>query len=77
MISYVDMIIVNKKDYEPIADVKNGIGYLPENGVVFTQNLNNLYKFPYMDLDMLLEQAAIEFENYTLSKLEHIQYNID
>ena len=45
--------------------------------MVYTKNMNVLYKFPYMDLDMLLEQAKEEFGNYTLSKLERIQYNID
>ena len=73
----VNMIIINKKDYEPIADVLHGIGYLPETGVVFTENGNILCKFPYMDLEMLLEQAKKEFGNYSLSKLERIQYNID
>lgn len=75
--SDIYMLILNKEDYEPIADVTNGIGYLPETGVVYTKNMNVLYKFPYMDLDMLLEQAKEEFGNYTLSKLERIQYNID
>lgn len=72
-----DMVIINKKDYEPIAIVNNGISYMPECGYVYTYSLGRLCQFPYMDFEMLMEQAKNEFGNYSLTKLERIQYNID
>ena len=77
IVTPVEMVIINRKDYEPMAIVNNGLSYMPKSGYVFTKSLETLYRFPYMDLELLKKQAKEEFSGHTLTKLERIQYNID
>lgn len=77
VLTTVDMCIMSKNDYEPIAEVQNGVLYMPKTGLVFTKSNDVIYKFPYLDLDKLFELAEKEFGEVRLSKWERIQYNID
>lgn len=77
VLTTVDMCIMSKNDYEPIAEVQNGVLYMPNTGLVFTKSNDVIYKFPYLDLDKLFELAEKEFGEVRLSKWERIQYNID
>lgn len=71
------MIILNKKDYNPLAYVEGGIAYMPENGYVFNMYMDTIYRFPYMDMDMLIKEAKNQFGNAELTEQQKIQYNID
>lgn len=72
-----EMLILNEKDYEILAFVDNGLGYMPKNEYVFNRSGNEIYRFPYMNLDMLIKQAGNQFKGVKLTKRERIQYNAD
>lgn len=73
----IEMLILNGDDFEPLAYVKNGLAYMPENGYVFNKSIEAVHRFPYMDLDMLIEEAERQFKDQELTEWERIQYNID
>lgn len=72
-----EMLILNRKDFEILAYVKNGLSYMPVNGYVFNQSGDAVYRFPYMDLDMLIAEAERQFKGNELTEWERTQYNID
>ncbi len=72
-----EMLILNGKDFELLAYVRNGLSYMPVNGYVFNQSGDAVYRFPYMDLDMLIAEAEKQFKGNELTEWERIQYNID
>ena len=71
------MLILNKKDYEPLAYVDGGIAYMPRKGYVFNEYAGTVYCFPYMDKDMMIKEAEKRFGEIKLTKQERIQYNVD
>lgn len=73
----IEMLILNGDDFEPLAYVKNGLAYMPENGYVFNKSIEAVHRFPYMDLNMLIEEAGRQFKGHELTEWERIQYNID
>lgn len=72
-----DMIILDGESYERVAQVDRGLAYLPQQGAVFSRNYHALYRFPYMTLNMLLEEARAQFGDAELTQLERTQYNVD
>ncbi len=77
LVTTLEMLILNDEDFEPLAYVKNGLAYMPENGYVFNESGAMVYRFPYMDLDMLIEEAKRQFKGNELTEWERTQYNID
>lgn len=72
-----EMMLLNKEDYDIIAVIENGLAYLPSYSRIYCKYNSNLYQFPYMTLEMLLEEAGKQFGNDALSTQERMQYNID
>ncbi|MDE7224416.1 MAG: hypothetical protein K2O34_11645, partial [Acetatifactor sp.] len=72
-----NMIILDSESYERVARVDRGLAYLPGQGTVFCRNYNTLYRFPYMTLNMLLDEARAQFGDAKLTQLERTQYNVD
>lgn len=77
LVTGVDMIILNGSTYEPIAQMEDGLAYLPDTAAVFGRDYRVLYRFPYKTLDMLLQEAAEQFGDTRLTELERIRYNVD
>lgn len=77
LITTYEMLILNEKDYEPLAFVENGLTYMPKHGLVFNWYAKKLYRFPYMDLDMLIKEAEEQFGKAKLTVRERTQYNVD
>ncbi len=72
-----DVTILNMEDYEMVTYVEGGLAYLPETSVVYTSYYYNLYRFPYMTLDMLLKEAEYQFGDAQLTAQERAQYHVD
>lgn len=77
LVTSVDMMILNGSTYECIAQVEDGLAYLPRTSIVFAKDYESLYRFPYKTLDMLLKEAAEQFGDVRLTELERTRYNID
>ena len=77
LVTTVNMVILDGESYERVAQVDRGLAYLPKQGAVFSKNYSILYRFPYMTLDMLLDEARAQFGDVELTQLERTQYNVD
>lgn len=77
LITTSEMLILNQKDFEPLACIENGLTYMPKHGYVFNKYINTLYRYPYMDLDMMLKEAEKVFGDNGLTERERTQYNVD
>lgn len=77
LVTLTGMIILNRADYERVAEIEDGLAYLPKQSAVFCKYSDTLYRFPYMDLEMLLEEAENQFGDTALTELERTQYNVD
>lgn len=77
LVTISDMLILNSEDYERIAYVEDGMAYLPINARVLVKDNRTLYQFPFMTLDMLLEEAERQFGDDVLTELERIQYHVE
>lgn len=77
LITTSNMIILDGESYERMAQAEKGIAYLPGRGAVFCRNYSSLCRFPYMTLDMLLEEERAQFGDAELTELERTQYNVD
>ena len=72
-----DIIILNAEDYERIAQIEGGEVYLPQKQLIYGSTYKTLYQFPYMTLEMLLQEAAEQFEGEALSELEKVRFHVD
>lgn len=77
LMTSADMVILNKEDYERIAQVDGGKAYLPGQAKILCNNTRMLYQFPYMTLEMLKEEAEKQFAGETLTDMEKIKYYIE
>lgn len=77
LVTTTNMIILDGESYERVAQVDRGLAYLPEQGAVLCRNYRALYRFPYMTLHMLLDEARAQFGDAELTQLERTQYNVD
>lgn len=77
LVTLADMIILDGESFERMARVDRGLAYLPEKGAVFCRDYRALCRFPYMTLDMLLEEERAQFGDAELTELERTQYNVD
>ena len=77
LVTTVNMVILDGESYERVAQVDRGLAYLPKQGAVFSKNYGILYRFPYMTLDLLLDEARAQFGDVELTQLERTQYNVD
>ena len=77
LVTMLGIVILNKEDYERIAEIEDGLAYLPEQSAVFCRFSDTIYRFPYMTLDMLLEEAENQFGDTALTELERTQFNVD
>lgn len=77
LVTTSDLVILNMEDYERIAQIDGGRAYLPLSGKILCSNNRTLYQFPYMTLEMLIEEAQRQFADAKLSEAERIQYHVD
>ncbi len=77
LITSADMIIVNEEDYERIAQIEGGKMFLPEMGKLYSSYYGTVYQFPYMTLEMLLQEAAEQFPGESLSETEKIKFHVE
>lgn len=77
LITSTNMVILNKDDYERIAQIDGGRAYLPKSARILCDYNSNMYQFPYMTLDMLYEQAQIQFADESLTDLERIRFHVE
>ena len=77
LITSADMVILNQQDYERVAQIEGGEMFLPDKGKLYSSDYRTLYQFPYMTLEMLLQEAAEQFEGETLSELEKVRFHVD
>lgn len=77
LVTLSNMIILDGESYERMAQAEKGVAYLPRRGVVFCRSYSSLCRFPYMTLDMLLEEERAQFGDAQLTELERTQYNVD
>lgn len=72
-----DMIILNRDDYERIAQIEGGRAYLPKNARILSIHDGQVYQFPYMTLEMLREEAQVQFAGEELTELEKIRFHVE
>lgn len=72
-----DMIILNRDDYERIARIEGGRAYLPRNARILSSYDGQIYQFPYMTLEMLREEAQVQFAGEELTELEKIRFHVE
>ncbi len=77
LITSVDMIILNKDDYERIAQVDGGRAYLPESSRILCDYNGQMYQFPYMTLNELFEEANEQFGEESLTDLEKVRFHVE
>lgn len=77
LITMIDMVILNREDFERTAQVEGGKAYLPGHGRIYTEYYDTLYQFPYMTLEMLQEEAQKQFGGEELTEFERIKYNVE
>lgn len=77
LITSMEMLILNEADYEPLAYIEDGLTYMPKNALVFNQYAHMVYCFPYMTLEMLIQEAQEQFGEVSLTERERTQYNVD
>ena len=77
LVTTANLVILDGESYERVAQVDSGLAYLPKQGAVFNRNYHTLYRFPYMTLSMLLDEAKAQFGNVELTQLERTQYNVE
>lgn len=77
LVTTSNMIILDGESYERVAQADRGLAYLPGQGAVFCRDFQALYRFPYMTLGMLLEEAKAQFGSAELTQLERIQYHVE
>lgn len=77
LVTTANIVILDGESYERVAQVNRGLAYLPKQGVVFNRDYHTLYRFPYMTLNMLLDEAKAQFGNVELTQLERTQYHVD
>ncbi|MCM1126098.1 MAG: toll/interleukin-1 receptor domain-containing protein [Lachnospiraceae bacterium] len=77
LITTADMIILNGEDYERIAQIDGGAAYLPEHARILCSYGGQMYQFPYMTLDMLREEAWVQFEGEKLTDLEKTRFHVE
>lgn len=77
LVTTSNMVILDGKSYERVAQVDRGLAYLPKQGAVFCRDYRTLYRFPYMTLPMLLDEERAQFGDAALTQLERTQYNVD
>lgn len=72
-----DMIILNRDDYERVAQIEGGRVYLPENAWILSFHNGQLYQLPYMTLEMLREEAQVQFAGEELTELEKTRFHVE
>lgn len=72
-----EMIILNRDDYERIAQIEGGKAYLQENARILCGYLGQLYQLPYMTLEMLREEALVQFAGEELTELEKTRFHVE
>lgn len=77
LVTLVDMIILNRDDYERIAEIDGGKAYLPESARILCNNNDQLYQFPYKTLEMLREEAEAQFGEESLTDLEKTRFHVE
>lgn len=77
LVTTANIVILDGESYERVAQVNRGLAYLPKQGAVFNRDYHTLYRFPYMTLDMLLDEARAQFGDVELTQLERTQYHVD
>ncbi len=77
LVTTANLIVLNGESYERVAQADKGLAYMPGKGAVFCKNYRTVYRFPYMTLSMLLDEARAQFGGAELTQLERIQYNVD
>ena len=77
LVTTANLVILDGESYERVAQVDSGLAYLPKQGAVFNRNYHTLYRFPYMTLSMLLDEAKAQFGDVELTQLERTQYNVE
>lgn len=77
LITTVDMVILNKDDYERIAQIEGGSVYLPKSARILCHYNSQLYQFPYMTLEMLREEAEAQFGGESLTELEKTRFHVE
>lgn len=77
LLTIANMVILNRDDYERIAQVDGGKAYLPESARILCDNNDKLYQFPYMTLEMLIEEAQAQFGGESLTDLEKTRFHVE
>lgn len=77
LVTTSNMLILDGESYERVAQVDRGLAYIPGQGAVFCRDYQALYRFPYMTLEMLLEEAKSQFGDAELTQFERTQYHVE
>lgn len=77
LITGSDMFILNEEDYAPIARITGGVAYISKYDSVYVQDMRKLYRFPYLDLEEMVEEAHRQFGDATLTENERVRYHIN
>ena len=73
----VGLLLLNETDYEPLAEVDDGLIYMPGRDTIFNKHVYTLYRFPYMNLEQLIKEAQAQFGGQELTDQERMQYHVD
>lgn len=71
------LIMLSAQDYQMVLEHPEMRLFSEEKGVVFCVHGGTLYRFPYMDENMLYQEAERQFPSEKLTTEERIRFNID
>lgn len=71
------LLLLQADDYQPILDDMTAVLYMPNQGYIYSEFADTIYRFPYMSTELLMEEAKNQFGDASLSIEERIQYNLE
>lgn len=76
---YTDLGIyfLDAESYEIVEYAKEGKCYLDNTDKVWSVYAQELYEFPYMDVEMLVKELNKQYKDARLSENDRLKYNID
>ena len=72
-----ELVLMMGTDFMPVFEQSDAMCYLPGNSEILTGKYATLYKHPFKDLNMLREEAKVQFGDASLTKEQRIRYNVD
>lgn len=72
-----ELLILDAKTYEVLAEVEDAELYLQKKNKIWCIHQDTLYEFPYMDVQMLVDEFKSQFGDAKLTEYQRVKYHVD